>query len=194
MARKALTREQYTPENYSVIRSDKDLGVLALADPTGLIVLAFSGRSQKPDFHYRYGTAAEALAKVDGWLKNLATAAAAKRARDEEEKAKGAALAVGDVLVCSWGYDQTNVDWYQITGRSGAETVEIRQIAGKKTSECAMSGYCTPVVGQFVGPAQRRRLKGAGVKLSSFEWASAAEFTEEAGVRTYNRKRWTAYA
>lgn len=34
---------------------------------------------------------------------------------------------VGDILVCSWGYDQTNIDYYQVVGVTKS-SVKIREI------------------------------------------------------------------
>ncbi len=48
---------------------------------------------------------------------------------------------VGDVFVESWGYDQTNVDFYQVT-RAMPKSVEIRAIHGKTVGD----GHSTRVV------------------------------------------------
>ena len=48
---------------------------------------------------------------------------------------------IGDVFVESWGYDQTNVDFYQVT-RVMPKSVEIRAIHGKTVGD----GHSTRVV------------------------------------------------
>jgi len=37
---------------------------------------------------------------------------------------------VGDILRCSWGWDQTNVDWYEVI-KTTPSGVRIRKINGK---------------------------------------------------------------
>lgn len=44
---------------------------------------------------------------------------------------------VGDILVSSWGYEQTNVDFYQVVGIT-PKCIKIREIG----SNCNETGYC----------------------------------------------------
>ena len=39
-------------------------------------------------------------------------------------------LKAGDIMVCSWGYDQTNVDWYRVKKVTGKATVLLVKISG----------------------------------------------------------------
>ena len=57
-------------------------------------------------------------------------------------------LKVGDILTSSWGYDQTNVDFYQVVKLSKC-FVELMPIEGKVTSydDCYMDTVI-PVPGQ----------------------------------------------
>ena len=51
---------------------------------------------------------------------------------------------IGDILDCSWGYDQTNVDFYQVVGLT-PKSVRIRRINSTcKESSGYMSGQSTP--------------------------------------------------
>lgn len=62
---------------------------------------------------------------------------------------------VGDILRCSWGYDQTNVDWYEVI-KVTPGGVRIRAIATKHTD----SDRVMPVKGSFL-PATSFRGKDA---------------------------------
>lgn len=67
-----------------------------------------------------------------------------------------------DLFVCSWGYDQTNIDFYQVTGVTpSGKSVKLRQIetviVGTNLSqqhELVRAGK-----GRFVGPERTYRLK-----------------------------------
>lgn len=61
---------------------------------------------------------------------------------------------VGDLLVYCWGYDQTNIDWYEVVAVRG-KRLSIRPIAARiePYSPSAMSGRSIPVRGEFTGPA-----------------------------------------
>lgn len=58
-------------------------------------------------------------------------AAATRAARKVEEDAKAASLKPvrkGDIFVSSWGYDQTNVDFYEVVKVNGPRTVQVVKI------------------------------------------------------------------
>jgi len=46
----------------------------------------------------------------------------------------------GDIFYTSWGYDQTNVDFYQIVSLSGKTGVKVRQIGATVTSDHGAGG------------------------------------------------------
>lgn len=49
---------------------------------------------------------------------------------------------VGDIFCASWGYDQTNNDFFQVIALSGSESVRIREVAPqliKTSNACGMS-------------------------------------------------------
>ena len=51
---------------------------------------------------------------------------------------------IGDIFYSSWGYDQTNVDWFQVTAVS-AKAVKIRQIQGKRVGGTTGTDSVVPV-------------------------------------------------
>jgi hypothetical protein len=87
---------------------------------------------------------------------------------------------VGAILACSWGYDQTNVDFYRITLRTKA-FVEFERLESQVTENQFMSGKCVPVDKVQVdrdGKPQTRRCKlrftegkPTGCKLESYAFA-----------------------
>lgn len=66
---------------------------------------------------------------------------------------------IGDVFVYSWGYEQTNVDYYQVVGLKGKATVLLRKIAKVSGESISFfSGYCTPAIDEFIGEVFAKRL------------------------------------
>ena len=51
---------------------------------------------------------------------------------------------VGDIFFDVWGYDQTNVDFYQVVSLKGRHTAVIRKIAGTREYEGDMYGHTSP--------------------------------------------------
>jgi len=80
---------------------------------------------------------------------------------------------VGDILYSSWGYDQTNVDFYQVTALVGDKRVKIRPLA-KKVVSYGSSGEdkVAAVPNKFVGPELMRMVfPGDWVEIRSYELA-----------------------
>lgn len=69
---------------------------------------------------------------------------AIEQAEDKEPEAEKPAngVQVGDLFVCSWGYDQTNVDFVQVVALCGKSSVRVRPVqpaVAEETSQGPMS-------------------------------------------------------
>lgn len=100
---------------------------------------------------------------------NLTRREEEKKKRREENAAVNAAdfYKVGDIIVNTWGWEQTNVDFYQVV-KVGNRTIEIHAIAGKMVDgsgqSYAMSCDMLPLKDQFLteGKAYNLRVKAHG--------------------------------
>ena len=149
-------------------------------------VTGFHGKAQKPDFNYYYSSDRQRGAKIQEFFKGRRLHAKRKKREAEERRQAGRGLGVGDVLRCSWGYDQTNVDYYQVVGMSGKATVVLREIEQKRKETGYMSGTTSPRKGRFAGPPFKKRAIKGSVKLSSHKHAIKVDPKET----TY----WSSYA
>ena len=152
--------------------------------------LAFSGAAGKTTFHYSYRTIEQAEQAAAAFIQGRE----AHEARmGEQKKARTAfktTLQVGSVLVNSWGYDQTNVDYYQVVKVSATgRTVTIRQIGARAVEDgpVALSGSCWPLADHFIGP-ELVKVVSAGDRLKIHSWGSWAHPWEP------KPDRWSAYA
>jgi hypothetical protein len=80
---------------------------------------------------------------------------------------------VGDLFYSSWGYDQTNIDFYQVTAVK-AKSVEARRIAGNSKYDGPMNGHTSPMPNHFTGEAQRYLIRFNGDDSPYFKVASYA--------------------
>lgn len=110
----------------------------------------------KQEFAYRFKTMQEATQYIDKFMSEVKE----RIERNEREKQlkkeakKGAVnpFKVGDILYDSWGYDQTNIDFYQITKVNGMQ-IEMRELSQELTQSdglSSMAGYVTPRKGDFI--------------------------------------------
>ena len=161
-----LDREFYIVSGTTKVSDKRSTAVAYVYECDGkLYAQLFSGKSAKPTGHYSYTNAArrEQCVKnffeiVQGHEKRRAEAKAAKSAN----LAGPHKLQVGHVLASSWGYDQTNVDYYQVVGLVGKRSVQIRRIGGTLSEgDSMLSGKVVPLIDSFHGDVTTHRVSEA---------------------------------
>lgn len=157
--------------------------------------IAFAGKAQKPSFHIRFKDASRRAKYLEEWIDGLKQSADYKAKRKAEKQAFRHTLEVGSVLRCSWGYDQTNIDYFEVTAIIGAKMVEVREISQESEETGFMQGKCVPVPGNYVGQPMRKRVKeGNAVQIHSFSNAYLVEPKVIAGAKVYSSSHYTSYA
>ncbi|WP_191939686.1 hypothetical protein IFU37_023090 (plasmid) [Pantoea agglomerans] len=88
---------------------------------------------------------------------------------------KNGNVSIGDVFASSWGYEQTNVNFYQVVSTHGKKTVTVREIRAATHLSGSMDGYKTPVLDDFIGECLKRQVKVCldelAIKIEDFETA-----------------------
>jgi hypothetical protein len=126
--------------------------------------MAYAGTAYKPAFHFRFADEARRAEYVSQWLKAQREACERRAARQQARKVAKHTLSRGDVVYTSWGYDQTNVDFYQVVRVVSDKSVELRQIAQDTTEDGFMCGSTVALKDQFLeGAPMVRRADGEHV-------------------------------
>lgn len=90
------------------------LGVAyAYQTPRGYAVVAYTGRAGKSCFHEIYGKVEARDKRITDFFSGL-EAHEAQKLEFRAERNKPHTLKVGDILHHSWGWEQTNCDFYQV--------------------------------------------------------------------------------
>ena len=149
-----------------------------------LVLVWPSARANKPRMqHLRPADLPGLLAAYEEQAAAKAEALKAK-AGERARKARAAAesVQVGDVFVCSWGYDQTNVDFYEVIAKSGA-TVTIRKIGKNIVHGERGSDRVAPCKGDYRSEPMKKRISEYGyITISSY--ASASKQDRESYYQT----------
>lgn len=114
--------------------------------------IAFTGKAQKPSIFSGYGSAQRRQEVVENWLTDISEYAAEKAARRQAKKNAVCPFKKGDILTGSWGYDQTNVEFFEIVEAKGRK-VAIRELGHQsiKGSEGFMCESVVPDHGRYIG-------------------------------------------
>lgn len=133
--------------------------------------------------------------ECSSWAGTHASGANAKAIRRAWQEAHVKHVYVpGKIVEFAWGYDQTNIDYFVITKRTG-QFVSLQAIAQKNTdldSPNGLTGHCVPLPDVFLTDKKpfRRKVhvwqgKEQGVAIKSYGWASLWDGKPSA---------WTGYA
>lgn len=170
-----LSRDIYLPTNVPVTTdhpAGTDLEVHTYTSTSGsFCLLVFKGKAVKPIVHTSYPTAVrrdESLAHlVAGTMDALREKAQRKANEATEAAALLATIKVGDIWSCSWGYDQTNVDFYVVVKVTG-KMVHLREIASRSTGDSSVAPDPTRFVSSEI---HARKVVHGGCSLKSYMWA-----------------------
>lgn len=172
----------------------------SLRKPGQVSAIAYGGKRTKHDGYYLMRDRARALEWAGEHMVKLtarATRQAERRAEKAAKRAAGHKLQPGDVLRCSWGYDQTNIDYYEVTRLIGRRMVEIRAIGAESVGDGHMTGDCVPKPGHYIGEPMRKAVSdydGQSVRIASYASAHKIEPRDVGGVKVWPVDHWTAYA
>ena len=192
-------RSFYIPEGATKVQDDQSTAVAYLSEyadghKNPYRMVAFQGKAQKPALHYVYPNAERRAERMQSFFESVRITEQERKRRREQRKAAPVGLEVGDVLSAMWGYEQTNVDYYQVTEVKG-RYVTLRPIAAQTEETGWLRGKSIPVPGKFTGEPFRKQARDGQVKLTSYSWASKIEPEIEVdGVKMYRPSNYTAYA
>ena len=193
------TSARYVPPNYYLLDKNEALGLEVYGRTIGKIcAICYTGKRQKSDWHFSFLSLPSLEERVRQTVKGLQEAQTRKKERAQARNAPHT-LALGDLLVSSWGWEQTNIDYYQVTKLVSKSFVEMTPIKQACSYDNSMSGDCTPLIGQFIGEAIKRKVSMVcgkpSVKIDSFRTAYFEEPIMQVGeVKMYRPHGWSSYA
>lgn len=161
------------------------IGENAQGKPTGVF---YTGRRKKPNQAFYYRSREQLRLAVDRFFESQAKI-------EELRKPNKRALKVGDVLVSCWGYDQTNIDYYQVTDLVGKTMVEITEIASERSHDGQDHGECSPMLDKFISEPMRRKCDGERVNITSYRGANLMKpkLVTDDGLKIYGTHSWSAW-
>jgi hypothetical protein len=190
-----FTREFYIPKGATKV-ADKLSDAVAYLTMAGTRPCAtiFFGKQAKPISNYSYRDETRRATAVSLAFESRRKSLAFKT----EQRAKRVAFVptykVGDLFRTSWGYDQTNVEYFEVIEAKG-KYVTVREIAQKTVQTGHDQGKCVPLPGQFLKPRYegddrglplRRLAQQGGIKIDDVRSASFCKPEMISGVPVYS--------
>jgi hypothetical protein len=191
-------RKAYINPDFELLAKDERFNFEVWGTTSPIVrAVAFGGKGQKPIWNYRFKT-------IESLNNQISESLGSYMRREEvkqEYKAKRSAphdVQLGDVFRCSWGYDQTNIDYYEVTKVLGA-FVEITPIRCMSEETMSMQGESVPCVGSYFGEPMRKKVSmitsEPSIRMNSYSTAFRMKPLASIGnAKVYQSSHWTAYA
>ncbi len=153
---------------------------------TGPWLKVFIGRQKRPSVYTKFHNEKRMVEFIKDYSTKM-------DARTERRQPVERALEVGDILRASWGYDQTNIDYYKVLKLVGKTQVDVIEIGMMSEATGSMQGMCIPDDTQTKGDVMRRKADGDRVKICDVFSAYKMEPTIIAGAKLYKASNWSSY-
>ncbi len=172
-----LTKEFFVPAEFKekIVKFDGALEVYIVDNGPSYVAKGFKGKATKPAFYYDFGTAERMAEYIDKFFADYAEMVeykANEKAKAKAQKAEAVKnLKVGDIYYSSWGYDQTNVDFYKILEVKKSSAVIVR-VGSKTVLDNGSYTEVVPAPEHEIGEPMLKRMGQYGFSMSSFDTAT----------------------
>lgn len=133
---------------------------------------------KKPYTNYWFRSPSDRQAYIDSEVENFNSYQKYMAERRARAKATltNASVKVGDIYYTSWGYDQTNVEFYEVVKLVGKCSVILREIAGESEQTGFTCGTRKPMEKHYIGLSECHRVQDNGQTIhidevrTGFKW------------------------
>lgn len=151
--------------------------------------IAYMGKGGKPAWNYSFKTKERMMEYIENYITERKVMEMSKKVRQEEKKKRNSEVTVkvGDLFHYSWGYDQTQAEFYQVVEVKG-KTATLRRISAKSVpnTQAYMCEHVSPMKDHFVdtnygGETIKKRIQAYydGSPCFSMPYGSLTPTTEE---------------
>lgn len=140
-----------------------------------LHAMGFAGKALKSAFYHTFRSPEQMETHIKNFFDSVSSRAKAKAERAEELR-KPHDIKPGAIVYNSWGYDQTNLDFYEVTSAT-PHFVTLREIASVQTDSGnagSMSGYFKACPGQYITDKETRHKVSMGGRGPSIKFRNGA--------------------
>ena len=185
------TLPRYIPENSTPLeRAGLPAIVYTYTDNKGRpSAIAYIGKQGKKTWHYCFRNEEQRNVEIDKFFDGIAEREDFKLSRKVEKTCFKHGYQVGDILYSSWGYDQTNTEFYQVIAKT-EKTVTLRHIGANHVAgnDGFMCGSITADKDNFKGEPFTRTVSPCGRMGDEHKAKGSVSYSEYPGG--YSKSLW----
>lgn len=138
-------------------------------------------RSIKPDYNYLFNTEEERTDFIKERKDYYNKEYSARKAKEAEANKESEKIQAGTIFVETWGYEQTNVNFYLVLERKN-DYLKIQEIGSHATYDHqSMTGHKMPNVNEKLGEVMRKKInkKYCNIKIRDYGWTEIWDGTKQ---------------
>lgn len=144
----------------------EDVSAIVYINEQENLIQGFHGNKSMPDFYRSFQSLEHTKPYIENWYQSLLREKQRKERRRQERLLYTHDYQVGDILYASWGYDQTNINFYQVLEVKSNKTIKLCEIGSQRDCLSTVYQVC-PVKDSFFGePLVKRVSLGGYVKIN----------------------------
>jgi len=176
-----MPRESYLPKEARgkdpIVPEGTDLAIWPyeseVAEGKKFYAIGFVAKQSKPLFHFNFRNEASRDQYIQKAIADRKVTLAFKQQRQQERREFKHEFNVGDILYSSFGYDETNIDFFEVTNILGPQMVELRGLSQKVVKSEGGTDYVVAVPGKYISSPMRKRVSpGHHVRIDNVRSAS----------------------
>lgn len=126
--------------------------------------VAFQAKSNKPLWHWCYKKKEPLWVQINKSIESRKLSLKYKQEQRDKRLNAVPDVKVGDIFYRSWGYDQTNINFYQVTAVKGKSAI-LREVGKRVVKEDSSAEYVVAAPGKFKGAPMKKLVQGDGRDL-----------------------------
>ena len=165
-------KTRFIPNGFTAEYETKDLVIYS--DRKNMKAISYKGKSNKPFWHFRFLKMSDMDSRINSTIESVLKEVEKKRIESEklaelkENYDIRNHLKIGDIINNSWGWEQSNEDFYQIVDFKGKTKIVCRELSQDYVETGFMSGKTKPIKDSFRNEDEKEVLV-LGSKASNYE-------------------------
>ena len=173
-AQKTMTKREFAMQYFKNIAGSKfenykdQIFIFEYENNGGILCAIFEKRGNKPTYHYRFKNEAQRVDFIKRQKESADRDIINEQKRRQQAFNESQKYVPGAILYDSWGYEQTNIDFYIILERVN-NTLTLQRIGEFREYSSSMSGTKTPDPSKLIDePFKKRISKNGYVNIESY--------------------------
>lgn len=157
---KERIESRYFPSDCKITEyKDIDVVIGVKHNDNKCTAIAYSGTKEKHDWYYSFEKFTDNEAYMNKYIYDYISRMRKNKIQRLAPGINELPFKVGDFIYSSWGYEQTNVDFFEIIEIKSPNTIILREVEQERKETSFMAGNTIPLKGCYISNPLKKRVQ-----------------------------------